>query len=149
MRSRPAPEPPPEPTKPQLWIAPVGTGIDEDGWQPLGTVDGFDMGIDQITIDPAALEPQPAATWDELREYMERVQVERTRRAQLVIDALREYARHVAAPALQEAGREIARAFENLKQAGIVAADGKPARAPDRPAWQSRYGPAHQRRRRR
>lgn len=43
---------------------------------------------------------------------------------------------------------EVGRAFEALKQAGVCDDHSKPLPPRDRPAWQSRYGPAHQRRRR-
>lgn len=49
--------------------------------------------------------------------------------------------------AITEQFEEIGRAFEAMKQAGVCDDHGRPLPPPDRPAWQSRYGPAHQRRR--
>jgi hypothetical protein len=43
---------------------------------------------------------------------------------------------------------EIGRAFDSLKQAGVCDDHGRRLPPRDRPAWQSRYGPAHQSRRR-
>lgn len=54
-----------------------------------------------------------------------------------------------ARPHIEERFRQTTRAFDSLKQAGVCDDHGQPLPPPDRPAWQSRYGPAHQRRRRR
>ncbi|MCX5365900.1 hypothetical protein OG864_45200 [Streptomyces sp. NBC_00124] len=49
--------------------------------------------------------------------------------------------------AAQARFEEIGRAFEAMKQAGVCDDHGRRLPPRDRPAWQSRYGPAHQRRR--
>lgn len=54
--------------------------------------------------------------------------------------ALRAYAE-----ALRPVLEQIARSFQALREAGAIDEDGKPARRPDRPAWQSPYGPPQRR----
>lgn len=66
--------------------------------------------------------------------------IEQLRRLQEAFEVVR--------PRIEERFREIARAFESLKQAGVCDDHGKPLPPPDRPAWQSRYGPPQRRRRR-
>lgn len=44
-------------------------------------------------------------------------------------------------PSVQAAARELAQAFEALRQAGYIDEDGKPVQRADRPAWASPYGP--------
>ncbi|WP_445524772.1 hypothetical protein [Streptomyces cyslabdanicus] len=48
---------------------------------------------------------------------------------------------HAYGKAAAEAARVIATAARALRQAGLVNQDGRPIRRPDRPAWQSPYGP--------
>ena len=47
--------------------------------------------------------------------------------------------------AYAEAAANVAKAFEelarSLREAGLVTEDGRPVKRPDRPAWQSPYGP--------
>ncbi|MDX2800095.1 hypothetical protein [Streptomyces scabiei] len=56
----------------------------------------------------------------------------------------------VYAQAIGNAIAEIAKAFDEfvrqLREAGLVNEDGTPAKRPDRPAWQSPYGPPRRRR---
>lgn len=146
MRSRPVEEP----AKPQaqLWIAPVDTSVDGNGWQPLGTIDEADLHIDQTTIDTGGLRPDPVVAWGELCEYMARIQAERERRAREILEALMRVFRQMVVPAVEEAARNIQQAQESLKQAGVCDDRGRRLPPRDRPAWQSRYGPAHQPRRR-
>ncbi|WP_405925452.1 hypothetical protein [Streptomyces sp. NBC_00035] len=49
---------------------------------------------------------------------------------------VRAYARAIH-PAIEEMGR----IFQALRDAGPIDESGKPTRSPDRPAWQSPYGP--------
>lgn len=44
-------------------------------------------------------------------------------------------------PSVHAAARELAKAFEALRQAGYIEEDGKPVQRADRPAWASPYGP--------
>lgn len=44
-------------------------------------------------------------------------------------------------PVFQAVIEQAARTFAALQNAGLLDADGKPARRTDRPAWQSPYGP--------
>lgn len=59
-----------------------------------------------------------------------------------MVTFMRAYARAVA-PLIAEMGR----AFEAMREAGLIDESGKLARRPDRPAWQSPYGPAQKRNR--
>ncbi|MFF8656785.1 hypothetical protein [Streptomyces huasconensis] len=58
-----------------------------------------------------------------------------------MVALLRAYA-EAARPLLEEVGRT----FQTMRQAGLVEDDGKPGKGPDRPAWQSPYGPVRRRR---
>lgn len=55
---------------------------------------------------------------------------------------MRAYAR-----AIQPVIAEMGRAFEAMREAGLIDESGRPTHRPDRPAWQSPYGPAPRRRR--
>ncbi|MFD3574743.1 hypothetical protein [Streptomyces sp. NPDC058644] len=71
-----------------------------------------------------------------------RAVADRMREAQTAMTAfMRAYA-EAARPLIEEAGR----AFQTMRDAGLIDDDGKPARRPDRPAWQSPYGPPRRRR---
>ncbi|MGW4300392.1 hypothetical protein ACWEHT_11505 [Streptomyces sp. NPDC004646] len=48
-------------------------------------------------------------------------------------------------PAAEEASRLLAAAARSLRAVRVIDQDGNPIRRPDRPAWQSPYGPAHRR----
>jgi transposase-like protein len=50
------------------------------------------------------------------------------------------------APAVQAAAEQLARAMEQLREAGVIDDQGRPSRR-DRPAWQSPYGPPRRRNR--
>lgn len=139
MRSRPAPEP----SKPQLWIAPVGTPLDGDGWQPLGGI--RDIGL---RIGPPTIDPEFVRQWAEFQERIIRVRVEQARQVQTAFEVIAEWVRQRLIPAAQQAARDAERAMEACEKAGICDDHGRPLPPRDRPAWQSRYGPAHQRRRR-
>ncbi|MFC8124678.1 hypothetical protein [Streptomyces sp. NPDC057302] len=72
---------------------------------------------------------------------MARAAAERIREVQDAMTAfMRAYAEAVR-PLLKEVGR----AFQTMRDAGLVDDDGKPTRRPDRPAWQSPYGPPKRR----
>lgn len=71
---------------------------------------------------------------------------EMLRRIVTVTAEIRKIAEAVA-PAVVAAAQELARAFAALRDAGLLDDDGKPIARPDRPAWQSPYGPAHRRKR--
>lgn len=57
-------------------------------------------------------------------------------------------ARYVEAlrPQLEAIGRAFADLGQQLHAAGLIDADGNPTARPDRPAWQSPYGPPQRRR---
>ncbi|MGW2209938.1 hypothetical protein [Streptomyces sp. NPDC001781] len=48
----------------------------------------------------------------------------------------------MARPVMEEASRHLAAAARALRDARFIGQDGDPIRRPDRPAWQSPYGPA-------
>ncbi|MEV2249376.1 hypothetical protein AB0I94_02265 [Streptomyces sp. NPDC050147] len=91
--------------------------LDDNGeWQPL-------HGITNIVIYD---EPEHArALADRIREVQN-----------AMTDLMHAYAEAIR-PVMEELGR----AFQTMREAGLVEDDGKPARRPDRPAWQSPYGP--------
>lgn len=98
-------------------------GVDAMRWSPdEPPVAGREQRVVVVHVDPAAVTRQ----FEQLRQAMQ---------------------------AMSEAARarceEIGRAFDSLKQAGVCDDHGRPLPPRDRPAWQSRYGPAHQKRRRR
>ncbi|MCI4143033.1 hypothetical protein [Streptomyces sp. MMS20-AI2-20] len=73
-------------------------------------------------------------------------------REQLLANVAHLYAaidRFVAAlrPQLEAAARAFADLGQQLHAAGLIDADGNPTARPDRPAWQSPYGPPTRRRR--
>ncbi|MFH9574243.1 hypothetical protein ACH4MG_27345 [Streptomyces sp. NPDC017454] len=116
MRSRPPVER--ETVGPRLWIAPVGTGPRDDGWQ----------------------------RWRELQDYLVRAAAERARLAQQVVEAfVQAFAESVEAvrPRIEEAGQAIADCAKAVEQAAPPL---PPGRRHDRPAWQSPYGPPKRRR---
>lgn len=145
MRSRPAPEPAAA-TGPRLWIAPAGTAEDGDGWEEI-TCHVTDI---EFTIDPTATtSAAPTVTWDDIHEYFARIQAERVRRAQAIIDAFVQAMGAAIAPAAQRACGDMAEAteaFRHLPEAEGCNDCGKPAPPRDRPAWQSPYGPPSRRR---
>jgi uncharacterized protein with von Willebrand factor type A (vWA) domain len=49
-------------------------------------------------------------------------------------------------PQLEAAARAFAELGQQLQDAGLIDADGKPTARPDRPAWVSPYGPPPRRR---
>ncbi|MER8219719.1 hypothetical protein ABTZ58_03795 [Streptomyces sp. NPDC094143] len=49
-------------------------------------------------------------------------------------------------PQVQAAARAFAQISAQLQRAGLLDADGKPTARPDRPAWQTPYGPPTRRR---
>ncbi|MEV0443506.1 hypothetical protein AB0I84_13200 [Streptomyces spectabilis] len=91
--------------------------LDDTGeWQPL-------HGITNVVIFEKL---------DALRETADRIR----EMHDAVITFMHAYAK-AARPLLEEAGR----ASQTMHDAGLAARDGKPVRRPDRPAWQSPYGP--------
>ncbi|MFF1709275.1 hypothetical protein [Streptomyces sp. NPDC058268] len=144
MRSRPAPVPAAA-SGPRLWIAPVGTAEDGDGWEEIGHVTDI-----EFTIDPAATTSvAPTVTWSDIQEYFARIQAERIRRAQVIVDAFVQAMSAAIAPAAARACRDLAEtaeAFQHLPEAAGCNDCGKPIPPRDRPAWQSPYGPPQRRR---
>lgn len=134
-----------EPTRatgPQVWAAPVGTDPDADGWQSLGVIGELDLEIGEFTIDPQAVASQaPAVTWEEVRQAIIEVQATQARRAQAILDVIRQSLERLAAPAA-----EAADSFRHLPEAVGCDECRPPAPPRDRPAWQSKYGPARRRR---
>jgi hypothetical protein len=142
MRSRPAHEA----AKPQLWIAPVGTTPASDDWQEVGHIRDID-----VHIEPPAIDPEFAQTWQAFREQLARAEAARVRQAMEALQAIKQAFQQLITPAAREAARAVnaaAQAVEQARQAGICDDHGRPLPPRDRPAWQSRYGPAHQRRKR-
>lgn len=148
MRVRPAPEPRPA-ARATVWMAPVGTPWDAEGWEEIGHITDLEMTLDEATLDPAAISPQPAVAWDEVAEYIRRAQLERARHAQAVVEAFVQVLTTAVAPAVERAASSMsdaAEAFRHLPEAEGCN-DCKPQPRRDRPAWQSPYGPAQRRRR--
>ncbi|MEV8042429.1 hypothetical protein AB0P02_01110 [Streptomyces griseoluteus] len=52
----------------------------------------------------------------------------------------------MARPVMEEASRRLAAAARAFRDARVIDQDDNPIRRPDRPAWQSPYGPARRRR---
>ncbi|MGW0904978.1 hypothetical protein [Streptomyces sp. NPDC002853] len=65
MRSRPTPEP-----RPQVWIAPVGTDVDGDGWEPIGHVTDIDVRPDE---PETADRPRIALSWETRQLLIDRL----------------------------------------------------------------------------
>lgn len=139
MRSRPAAEP-----EGILGVVPTVYIADEAGdWQEIQAAirDSFDLQIDPASIDTAAVNPPAhAADWGTIRDLMIRVDAAQARRAQIVLEGLKRAMARLAAPAA-----EAAEGFRHLPEA-VGCDDCKPAPPRDRPAWQSKYGPARRRR---
>ncbi|WP_442803457.1 PDC sensor domain-containing protein [Streptomyces pseudogriseolus] len=74
---------------------------------------------------------------DEQREQMLRDVAETYAAFDRFIRALR--------PQIQEAARAFQEIGQQLRAAGLIDADGNPTARPDRPAWQSPYGPPRRR----
>ncbi|MET9190133.1 hypothetical protein ABZX63_33440 [Streptomyces tendae] len=139
MRSRPTVEH--EPAGPRLWIAPVGTGPRDNGWEEVGHIANIDF-----HIEPPEIDPEFQQRWQELQEYFARAAAERARRAQQVMEAfVRAFTESIEAvrPRIEEAGQAIADCAKAVEQATPPQ---PPGRRHDRPAWQSPYGPPQRRR---
>lgn len=145
MRVRPAPEAEPagkshgfRGATPTVYIA------DEVGeWQQ---VEG--IGSIEVCIESPAIDPEFARRWQELSEYLNRVQLERARRAQAVLEAFVQAVATTLAPAVERAAREMSEtgdAFRHLPEAEDCN-QCTPLPRRDRPAWQTPYGPARRRR---
>jgi hypothetical protein len=94
---------------------------DNNEWQPL-------HGITNVVLYD---EPETVrALTDRIRELQDAMTA-----------FMRAYAETVR-PVMEQVGR----AFQTMREAGLVEDDGKPAKRPDRPAWQSPYGPPRRRR---
>ncbi|MFJ9740854.1 hypothetical protein [Streptomyces sp. NPDC101166] len=137
MRSQPAPEPE-EYAAPRLWVAPAGTEPDAPGWEEVRGV--LDLSIEQVTIDPTAIAPEITFGWEELCQYIAQVQAGRARRAQHILDVLKQALSQLAQPAT-----EAAEAFRHLPEAVGCNDCAEPDPPRDRPAWQSPYGPPRRR----
>jgi len=136
MRSRPASEADPGQIEQPLQFhgtVPVVQIMDEANgeWQTVEGVEAI-----EVCIESPAIDPEFARRWQELSDYLQRVQLERARRAQEILAAIRQAFRQMA-PAVEEAARNVTAAAEAVQKA--------PPRR-DRPAWQSPYGPARRRR---
>lgn len=95
--------------------------LDDTGeWQPL-------HGITNIVIYD---EQTALAVADRIREVQEAMTA-----------FMRAYAEAVR-PVMEQLGR----AIQTMREAGLVEDDGTPTKRPDRPAWQSPYGPPTRRR---
>lgn len=139
MRSRPTTER--ETVGPHLWIAPIGTGPRDDGWQEVGHLGSIDFHIEPPRIDPEFQE-----RWQELQDYLVRAAAERARRAQQVMEAfIQPFTESLEAvrPRVEEAGQAIAKYTEIIEE---MTPPLPPGRRRDRPAWQSPYGPPQRRR---
>jgi hypothetical protein len=137
MRSRPEPAETPG----IRGATPIVHIMDEAGeWQEIGVTS-----ID-FHINPPEIDPDFRQAWEEMRERLVRVEAERARRAQAVLEAFARAYMQAVKPAVEAAGRAIAEAAQAIQQAGLTDTDGRPARRRDRPAWQSPYGPARRKR---
>lgn len=75
---------------------------------------------------------------DEQREQLLRNVAELHTALARFVEALR--------PQIEAAARAFADLGQQLRAAGLIDADGNPTARPDRPAWQSPYGPPQRRR---
>lgn len=86
--------------------------------------------------------PDRPYTDDDLRDRIAHAVADRIREVQdAMTDLMRAYAEAIR-PVMEELGR----AFQTMRDAGLVEDDGKPTQRTDRPAWQSPYGPPKRRR---
>ncbi|MER5584082.1 hypothetical protein ABT090_20920 [Streptomyces asoensis] len=132
MRSRPEPEPRTD-AGPRMWISTVGADPEAGGWQELGQVNSIEFQV----------EPEFQQQWQELRDYLVRVEAERVRRAQEALAAFARAYTQTIKPAMEAAAKGLA---EIQKAAQHVDPPLPPGRRRDRPAWQSPYGPPQRRR---
>ncbi|MGW5173174.1 hypothetical protein ACWERY_02250 [Streptomyces sp. NPDC004082] len=139
MHWQPDVDPEPKPG-PQLWIVPAGTDPAAASWQEVGTIGDFEITIDPATINPVG-QDVPTVTWDDLRNHIAAVQAARARRAQIILEALQQALRRLAAPVA-----EAAATLGHVPEAEDCADCRPPLPRRDRPAWQSPYGPARRRR---
>ncbi|NUS89382.1 MAG: hypothetical protein HOY75_43455 [Streptomyces sp.] len=139
MRSRPAPEPPVA-----RGYTPTVAIMDEAGeWQQIGVTSI------EIQVERPATDPEFERNWEQVREYFARLQAERIRQAEIVVQAFTHAVNTVIKPAIQQASRDLAQAreaFRHLPEAIGCNDCSKPPRPRDRPAWQSPYGPPQRRR---
>ena len=82
--------------------------------------------------------PMQARITDEQRDQM-------LQRIVTVVADIRKMAQLVV-PAVTAAATELNQALDQLRDAGLLDEDFKPITTPDRPAWQSPYGPPTRRR---
>lgn len=87
---------------------------------------------------PGTQTPMQARITDEQRDRM-------LQRIVTVVADIRKMAQLVM-PAVTAAATELQAALDQLRDAGLLDDDYKPITAPDRPAWQSPYGPPKRRR---
>lgn len=151
MRSRPAPPPP---SGPRLCIAPAGTAADGDGWEEIGHVTDLDL-----TIDDGQDAIEHGYTADEITVTLSFDTGAATAALATAIEGVRRFRE-----ALEACAEAFSRAHLGPREGEWVDTNGDPvpavpvapseARTPsrkqrrkgDRPAWQSKYGPAHRRR---
>jgi hypothetical protein len=125
-----------------IWIAPAGTHPGGGGWQRLDGITGCEFTINPSTIDPAAW-TQPAATWPELLEAMERMEEERARCAAALLQMIDRIVMRLA----ERWG--VADVFRHAPEADDCGDPAPPPVRPSpplprrdrRPAWQTPYGP--------
>ncbi|WP_069883490.1 hypothetical protein [Streptomyces luteocolor] len=129
MRSRPD-----EPTAPRLWIAPVGTGLDGDGWEEIGGVTSVDIDYQQEPVEHGYARDEAILV--------------------ISVDARAFTAGMVAAV---EGLTRLREALGELRHGEWIDTNGDPVQQPERPrpalprrdgrpAWQSPYGPPQPRR---
>ena len=87
---------------------------------------------------PRTDSPMQALITDEQRDQM-------LQRIVTLVADIRKMAQLVV-PAVTRAAAELNQALDQLRDAGLLDDDYKPITAPDRPAWQSPYGPPKRRR---
>lgn len=133
MRSRPAREP----------NAPHVSIMNEAGeWQEIEGVTSV-----EFHIEPPAIDADFIQSLQQLQEHLARTHAERVRQAQAFLDAFKQIFEQTVAPAVQEAARNAAKGLASVKRAADCDVHcGPPPPPRDRPAWQSPYGPARQRR---
>lgn len=151
MRSQPAPEPAAA-SGPRLWIAPLGTAEDGDGWEEV-------EGVASIDIDIRSGAVEHGYTRDEVTFVISIDTGAATAALATAIEGIRRFRE-----ALEACAEAFKRANGGLREGEWIDSNGdaiptvpavpfedrtrsrKQRRRTDRPAWQSPYGPARRRR---
>lgn len=103
---------------------------DDGEWQPL----------EGVTAVELHAEPTPP-----LAEQIARAEAERARKAQEAINAFARAYAEAMRPAMESAAAALAEFGRIVRRAGVIDEQGQPVKRPDRPPWQSPYGPPRRR----